>query len=220
MKKGFTLIELLVVIAIIAILAAILFPVFTAAKQRSAVASCLNNLKQLSSGISLYADNYNGRFPLARIVLLNPGENHLDWVGSPGVGLQVRPEKGQIWPYVKSKKTYVCPSDVGRPALLVKGSNGAPIRDYASSYTMNTALCNATTRVPLLMDSVTRPTRCLLLIHESRSTIDDGDFWWDGWNEPEKIHYDGTTVVYVDGHALWQSNKKLVSDRDNKYWLP
>ncbi|MBI2843316.1 MAG: prepilin-type N-terminal cleavage/methylation domain-containing protein, partial [Armatimonadetes bacterium] len=59
---GFTLIELLVVIAIIAILAAILFPVFAKAKEASKVSKCINNLKQIGSGLILYAADYNDRF--------------------------------------------------------------------------------------------------------------------------------------------------------------
>ncbi|HOM72265.1 MAG TPA: prepilin-type N-terminal cleavage/methylation domain-containing protein, partial [Armatimonadota bacterium] len=62
-RPGFTLIELLVVIAIIAILAAILFPVFITAKKMSWRANCQSNLKQIVNGALLYADDYNGRTP-------------------------------------------------------------------------------------------------------------------------------------------------------------
>lgn len=64
--RGFTLIELLVVIAIIAILAAILFPIFAGAKRRAAMAACQSNMKQLGSAAQLYADDNNGHFPLVR----------------------------------------------------------------------------------------------------------------------------------------------------------
>ncbi len=63
-KRGFTLIELLVVIAIIAILAAILFPVFANAKERARQAKCLNNLKQLTVAFQAYVDDNNGYTPL------------------------------------------------------------------------------------------------------------------------------------------------------------
>ena len=65
MKKGFTLIELLVVIAIIAILAAILFPVFAQAREKARQTSCLSNLKQLGTGYILYADDYDDYPPYA-----------------------------------------------------------------------------------------------------------------------------------------------------------
>src|SRR3954463_137617 len=62
-RRGFTLIELLVVIAIIAILAAILFPVFAHAREKARQTSCLSNLRQLSSAMLMYAGDYDERFP-------------------------------------------------------------------------------------------------------------------------------------------------------------
>ena len=62
-RRGFTLIELLVVIAIIAILAAILFPVFARAREKARQASCTSNLKQLTLGVIMYASDYDSKFP-------------------------------------------------------------------------------------------------------------------------------------------------------------
>ena len=62
-KVGFTLIELLVVIAIIAILAAILFPVFAKAREKARTAACQSNIKQILLGIKMYVEDYDGRFP-------------------------------------------------------------------------------------------------------------------------------------------------------------
>ncbi|MBQ0104694.1 MAG: prepilin-type N-terminal cleavage/methylation domain-containing protein, partial [Armatimonadetes bacterium] len=62
-KHGFTLIELLVVIAIIAILAAILFPVFAQAREKARQTSCLSNCKQLGTAITLYCDDYDETLP-------------------------------------------------------------------------------------------------------------------------------------------------------------
>ena len=64
-KHGFTLIELLVVIAIIAILAAILFPVFAQAREKARQTSCLSNLKQIGTAMQLYVDDNHERFPPA-----------------------------------------------------------------------------------------------------------------------------------------------------------
>ena len=67
-RRGFTLIELLVVIAIIAILAAILFPVFAQAREKARTTSCMNNMKQLGTGIQMYLDNWDETYPLSGCV--------------------------------------------------------------------------------------------------------------------------------------------------------
>ena len=91
LRKGFTLIELLVVIAIIAILAAILFPVFAQAREKARATSCLSNLKQLGVGMTLYTNDYDEKFP-----------------GSDYYGQGWAEE---IYPDVKSQAVYQCPDD-------------------------------------------------------------------------------------------------------------
>ena len=93
-NRGFTLIELLVVIAIIAILAAILFPVFAQAREKARQTSCLSNMKQVGLGLLMYTQDYDEQFPRADYTLpvgtpspLNPGAtggfarriNHYKW---------------------------------------------------------------------------------------------------------------------------------------------
>jgi prepilin-type N-terminal cleavage/methylation domain-containing protein/prepilin-type processing-associated H-X9-DG protein len=93
--SGFTLIELLVVIAIIAILAAILFPVFAQAREKARQTSCLSNEKQLGLAFMQYVADYDGTFPVGTA---GPGNGPVGW-------------GGQIYPYVKSVEVYKCPSD-------------------------------------------------------------------------------------------------------------
>ncbi|MBW3622413.1 MAG: DUF1559 domain-containing protein [Armatimonadetes bacterium] len=96
-QRGFTLIELLVVIAIIAILAAILFPVFAKARERARATSCSNNMKQLGTGLYQYLQDYDDDFPQTRA--MHPrGPNHWNW-------------KRALRPLVKSNGVFLCPSN-------------------------------------------------------------------------------------------------------------
>ena len=110
--NGFTLIELLVVIAIIAILAAILFPVFAKVREKARQTSCLSNEKQLGLGITQYIQDNDQRMPAS---IWGNYKGALGWAA-------------QIYPYVKSAGVYTCPDDP-TPGLHVSynlNSNVAP----------------------------------------------------------------------------------------------
>jgi len=112
--KGFTLIELLVVIAIIAILAAILFPVFAMAKQSAHRAKCVGNMKQIGTALLLYTDDYNSKYP-SRAAGLRPKEvsasNFDMYSGAPGVaGLT-----WMLYKYTKNGAIWMCPLGATRP---------------------------------------------------------------------------------------------------------
>jgi prepilin-type N-terminal cleavage/methylation domain-containing protein/prepilin-type processing-associated H-X9-DG protein len=103
-RPGFTLIELLVVIAIIAILAAILFPVFAQAREKARQASCLNNLKQIGTALMMYAQDHDETFPPAYYYRNPLAGSNLDGTG-------IEQWSGFCQPYVKNFKVFVCPSD-------------------------------------------------------------------------------------------------------------
>ena len=109
---GFTLIELLVVIAIIAILAAILFPVFAQAREKARAISCLSNQKQIGLGFMMYAQDYDEVFPN------NPcNGNRPSYYDLPGNTASVCVSKApigwadQIQPYIKNTQVFQCPDD-------------------------------------------------------------------------------------------------------------
>src|ERR1700712_4301073 len=113
-QRGFTLIELLVVIAIIAILAAILFPVFAKAREKARQTACISNMKQMGLGFMMYVQDNDEAFPSSAYYGYGWG--------------------GKIYPYVKSKPVYTCPDDLHtvEPAILAVSPQVTPI-SYAEN---------------------------------------------------------------------------------------
>lgn len=122
---GFTLIELLVVIAIIAILAAILFPVFMSAKEQAHVTTCCNNLRQLGTAFSMYIDQNDGRYPAGA----RSATGSISSYQYPGyVTWDIA-----IFRYVKNLNVFRCPADIyKRPAVP-----SFMVRPYPRSYSIN-----------------------------------------------------------------------------------
>ena len=126
-KRGFTLIELLVVIAIIALLAAILFPVFARARENARRTNCQSNLKQMALGVIQYSQDYDEHFP--KIVIGTLGSANAD-AGVPQYGWA-----GAIQPYLKSTQLYKCPSTPSTPAMTTD-----PDTVRYTQYVMNSTL--------------------------------------------------------------------------------
>jgi prepilin-type N-terminal cleavage/methylation domain-containing protein/prepilin-type processing-associated H-X9-DG protein len=107
--RGFTLIELLVVIAIIAILAAILFPVFARAREKARQTQCLSNLKQTSLGWMMYASDYDEQVMPVQIGFYPPDDIVFYWWGSYN-GSELVEEEGLIYPYMRNNQIRTCPT--------------------------------------------------------------------------------------------------------------
>jgi len=145
-KLAFTLIELLVVIAIIAILAAILFPVFARAKAAAKQTTCISNLKQIGSSIALYMADYDDLFPHA-IDAVDKYQPQI-WNHEPEFQAQIpfMPLINDVLqPYMKNKDIFKCPADSGS---LVKDdtpdvpflSSPSMFATYTSSYFFRTEI--------------------------------------------------------------------------------
>ena len=138
-RPAFTLIELLVVIAIIAILAAILFPVFARARENARRSSCQSNMKQIGLGILQYAQDYDERLPAG-----NVGNLCWGWAGP-------------IYPYVKSSQIFACPSDPNG------GSTTSGLTPVSYGYNLNLTACDTSFGATPTLSAMQAPTRTVFL---------------------------------------------------------
>lgn len=198
-KTGFTLIELLIVIAIIAILAAILFPVFAQAREKARQTYCLSNVKQLALGVMIYAQDYD------ETVLPTQNDALVLW---PDI----------LYPYVKNNQIRVCLSDLGQPTnpspngpgLLPPNSYGLneltfeDDTDYlpgppAPAYTLSAFTTPAATvmmgELGCQDDLVTsRPNAFKMVVPDD--VLNDS---YDG--RPSARHFTRCNLTFMDGHA-------------------
>jgi prepilin-type N-terminal cleavage/methylation domain-containing protein/prepilin-type processing-associated H-X9-DG protein len=130
-RAGFTLIELLVVIAIIAILAAILFPVFAQAREKARQVACMSNEKQIGTAVLMYLQDYDETYPAIDLDVTSaanapilPLPDGRKYQGLMGWALQ-------YFPYIKSKDVFVCPNDDQSTAYWVDNGSANP---YVGTY--------------------------------------------------------------------------------------
>ena len=206
--RGFTLIELLVVIAIIAILAAILFPVFAKAKEKAHAATCLNNLKQLGNAMNMYLQDYDEIFPL---ITTTPGQSDCtSWDGEIATYLGV-PQIYGIWVTnwksqgikPSSFSIFWCPSD-SRGQIYPNGNNPLARR----SYVINPMIRNAATNPNATLAGLRSPSKFPLLL-ESLTANYVGAFGGtdNGYQQSNRMfnHSNGMNVCFADGHVSWKA---------------
>ena len=190
-KSGFTLIELLVVIAIIAILAAILFPVFARARENARRASCQSNLKQLGLGFAQYIQDYDDRLPAFDNV--NPVN---DSYAFPGWG-------NSLQSYVKSYQIMKCPSGDKNSGVYQPGVGGyTTVNDYA----MNPyASARKTAVFPYTSNSI-------LLTSMGINYNSGGMSSQRAYPNPatEQKHLEGDNYLFLDGHVKWFKPEKVL----------
>ena len=200
MRRGFTLIELLVVIAIIAILAAILFPVFAKAREKARQTSCLSNLKQLGLGMLMYAQDYDemfsrldfgwkgGAYGVDAVV---PGAPDFNWHSTYGYKSSWC---DKIYPYVKNVQIFRCPSQGSTVCMGV--DYGLPSY-YASSAGVMTTFFGTS----IAMGSLKSPAQTMMITDKSGG---NPQYVMSGsYPMCAARHNDGGNVAFCDGHAKW-----------------
>jgi prepilin-type N-terminal cleavage/methylation domain-containing protein/prepilin-type processing-associated H-X9-DG protein len=194
-RKAFTLIELLVVIAIIAILAAILFPVFAKAREKARQASCASNEKQILLGVMQYTEDYDENYPF------------LNWGWNP---------HNNSWPttldpYIKSAQIWICPSATYDLAT----SNNWDSYDPPAAYSWNEDACANDQN----MAADGHPSNTYLVMDKGNSMCFTPWYdWqgraqnsWSGGNEEPGLHTGGKNIGFADGHVKWMMSSNITA---------
>ena len=193
-RQGFTLIELLVVIAIIAILAAILFPVFAKVKEKARQASCLSNVKQVMMGCIMYAGD-NDDFLPSRM-----GEGPFVW------------PMDLVIPYAKNAQVFTCPSTKG-------GWGAGKVTRYLPCWdTWGTGYHGtvSTFAKPAESAYLNEAYDCVYAHHWMVCSpyVKDCDDGKSSWSAEGMPHNGGSNFGYADGHAKWQPLAKFATYAD------
>ncbi len=234
--KGFTLIELLVVIAIIAILAAILFPVFSSAKESGKRSACLSNLRQISTAFDLYTSSSNDRYPPAVRPKAAGTANPLFPYPAVTAGQGWLTWDCLIFPYTRSRSVYKCPSDGYRRDNV--NISGNTFQGEPRSYSMNDQVFkkyNGTAQQDLAYSGISRSdppraSRFVLMVdwygmNPARTQASNKlgseayvmAFELPGAGQQEHNFAKGNNYLFFDGHVRY-ADMGVISGKSNYYF--
>lgn len=207
-SAAFTLIELLVVIAIIAILAAILFPVFAQAREQARKTSCISNLRQLSLGVMMYVQDYDERFPAwSGVCAHNPGEVISPTTGPCGNDTEMSFFRWAVLtqPYIKNSQIFKCPSYPDNfwkwgGWIFQSCYNPWPIPGYnGMSYEFKLGMAVAA-RCGRGLPAFDRPAQNLVVLESSSIHQKTPAGFWQ-CTPDQNVRQMGFNGIFADGHA-------------------
>ena len=219
--NGFTLIELLVVIAIIAILAAILFPVFAQAREKARQSSCLSNMKQIGLGVFMYSEDYDETLPAGCYTNYTTNGATYTYFGIPNL----------LDPYIKNWSIWKCPSQAVETNLgplpgLVSGTIGGISYNKLQRYYLpngNALIATdfyngATTghKTPPTIGAIEKPADTIAFMEVFGLDITINYEKFSSWLIPNwknfTPHMEGENLSFLDGHAKYVKAKAITSE--------
>lgn len=212
-RRGFTLIELLVVIAIIAILAALLFPVFARAREKARTASCQSNLHQLGAALAMYVGDHDERYPWDDLTIGEREGVHPTWTW-----------RLMIFPYVRNTQVYVCPS-----AAELSGFDATwPDYEQTAGYALNHVhwdddLGNGAEPPPGHTTAEVRfPSRTVLVTEfTGQYVISHFGTQQHGYVRSDQAgtrHSGGCNWLFCDGHVKWHRPSQVTCSDAQCWW--
>lgn len=234
--RGFTLIELLVVIAIIAILAAILFPVFAQAREKARQASCTSNVKQIGLAWMMYVQDYDESYPPTNSTQ-NPASG---WINSPTFTTKYpckpcRPRLASnpsifydptiyALPYIKSIDIFKCPSDTGVGTFTVDGttyvdpSGSLPVwKEENTSYCLNTVMTRVGSLAGIILPAETYMGAEVMSFHMGKAAAQTA---WAEAKPNQSTAAPRRVAYFCDGHAKITSDGFIASQCSPQPALP
>ena len=222
-RRGFTLIELLVVIAIIALLSAILFPVFARARENARRAACQSNLKQIGLGMLQYAQDNDERYPAP--YLNNVAGGYWNFT---------------LQPYLKNQQIVICPSSK-QPVASRDSLSGFP--SYGENIMMDSRCVNSNStswyyQLGISASMINYPAELLVFVEDVTTTTSDPGYYaayYDltaqygsvgNFGTPGARHFDGDNVAFADGHVKYMTTTNLsvvpssVATANWRLWQP
>jgi prepilin-type N-terminal cleavage/methylation domain-containing protein/prepilin-type processing-associated H-X9-DG protein len=214
-RRAFTLIELLVVIAIIAILAAILFPVFAQARDKARSVACMSNMKQIGIAEQMYVQDYDECIFFRSTTNVDSTRIHTATSGNPLKWWNM------LTPYIKNNQIYKCPSD--DPKLVADSDSNLVIpRSYAASAaaeSLSLAQVDKPVDTIVITEAWSRDGTGAVINTETWLEAFDGDMAPDPLRPGSMLkyanrHQGGMNCAFFDGHAKWLRPDAILQSRD------